>query len=231
MSEPDARFSAVVSVMLPVAIPGPYSYGVPEGMTVEPGDWVVVPLGPRNMAGVVWDGEGGAVDPSKLRGIVHRFDAPLLPQELRRFIEWVADYTMSEAGGVLKMVLRTPEVLEPPPPRTGVRATGFVPDRMTDTRARVLEVAEGGLAFDKRALADLAGVSAAVISGLVKAGALEVVDLPRKRIAPALDPDHDVPVLTDAQSAAADALAVAVADRIFGVHVLDGVTGSGKTEV
>jgi primosomal protein N' len=53
-----------VPVMVPLPSDRPYSYLVPDGMAVEPGTIVRVPLGPREVAGIVWDGEGDdGVDP------------------------------------------------------------------------------------------------------------------------------------------------------------------------
>ena len=48
------RDSAIAEVLLPLALDGPYSYRVPEGLGLEPGSYVIVPLGPRQMIGVVW---------------------------------------------------------------------------------------------------------------------------------------------------------------------------------
>ena len=59
-------FPRTVPVLVPVPTPVAYSYSVPEGVAVEPGSIVKVPLGPRLVAGVVWDGaDDGKVDPKK----------------------------------------------------------------------------------------------------------------------------------------------------------------------
>ena len=56
--------SRVVPVLVPMPAPVAYSYSVPAGMAVEAGSIVQVPLGPRQVIGVVWDGpDGGSVDP------------------------------------------------------------------------------------------------------------------------------------------------------------------------
>ncbi len=100
----------VVPVLLPIPADRPYSYAVPEGMDVAPGDYVQVPLGPRLVAAVVWDGaQDDTVDAAKLRLIEAKFDCPPLPADMRRFIEWLADYTLSFPGMVLRGVLRVPD--------------------------------------------------------------------------------------------------------------------------
>ncbi len=83
----------------------------------------------------------------------------------------------------------------------------------------------------KAALADLAGCSVGVIDGLIEDGALALVELPPEPIAAALDPEHRPPILNADQRPAADDLAARVAARAFSATLLEGVTGSGKTEV
>ena len=99
----DSPMSSVVPVMVPMPAERPYSYAVPEGMRVEPGSIVRVPLGPREVAGIVWDGPGEAVAAKKLRAIAGVFDCPPIPEEMRRFVDWVANYTLSPPGMVARM--------------------------------------------------------------------------------------------------------------------------------
>ncbi|MGL4445221.1 MAG: primosomal protein N', partial [Alsobacter sp.] len=149
----------------------------------------------------------------------------------RRFVEWVARYTLAPRGMVLRMALRGPDHDEPERMQVGVRLAGPPPERMTPSRARVIAAAEGGLAFSKRALAEAAAVSVGVVDGLVDEGTLEAVGIPPPPIAPRPDPDHAATALEDGQAAAARALVEAVAAGAFSVTLLEGVTGSGKTEV
>jgi len=225
-------------VLLPLALPGAYDYAVPEDLDVRPGDFVRVPLGPREVTGVVWDAlpEGAdakAVDPKKLKAIVSRFDAPPLPDVVRAFVDWVAAYTLSPPGAVLRLAMRVPQALEPAPTVTGYRLSGDQPARLTPQRQRVLEIMhETGpeLARPARDIAEMAGVGTSVIAGLAKAGALEVVEMPGERVFAEPDGGITGPTLSDAQTAAAQGLA----DRVgqgFSATLLDGVTGAGKTEV
>ena len=100
-----------VSVLLPIPTEAPYSYGVPHGLDLQPGDFVQVPLGSREVAAVVWDKIEDTVDPKKLRNVISKFDCPPLTASMRRFIEWISGYTLSPPGMVLKMVLRVPAAL------------------------------------------------------------------------------------------------------------------------
>ena len=150
----------VVAVMVPLPTDGPYSYLVGEGMRVEAGSIVKVPLGPRTVIGVVWDDEGSeTVDPKKLRSIVEVYDVPSISHDIRRFVDWVARYTLSSPGLVARMVVRIPKALSEDKPVMGVRIKGEKPSRMTPAREKVLALAEDGMAWSKSNLATAAGVS------------------------------------------------------------------------
>lgn len=227
--------TAVVSVLVPVALGDCYSYVAPRALA--PGTIVRVPFGPREVVGAVWDdAPDTGRSPAKLKAISHVFDAPplgapLLDADMRRFVEWVARWTLAPRGMVLRMVLRVPEALDPEPTRPGVALAGAPPERMTPARARVMALLEGGLSWTKAGLAETAGVSPSVIDGLVGAGTLATVELPPPTAAARPDPDFHHPDLTGDQSAAAERLRAAVARDAASVLLLDGVTGSGKTEV
>ncbi|MEP3256581.1 MAG: primosomal protein N' [Roseibium sp.] len=223
----------IASVLVPVAVPGPYTYRVPQGVTVVPGSIVKVPLGPREVLGAVWDGEpDAAINPQKLKLISHVFEnARPVDDELRRFVDWVANWTLSPPGMVLRMVLRSEEALQEEPPVPGLRKLeGRAPERMTPARQRVLDTMQEGLAWTKSGLAHAAGVSSSVIDGLLQQDVLEVVSLPAAPPSPKPQVDFAETKLVPAQQVAADGL-VASFDKGSAVSLIDGVTGSGKTEV
>ncbi|MGA9603379.1 MAG: primosomal protein N', partial [Methyloceanibacter sp.] len=223
-----------VPVMLPLALPAPYDYLVPQGTRVEPGQFVIAPLGPVEYLGVVWsrpEGEGPPdIKPEKLRAIIEVIDdVPPLPRVSLDFADWVANYTLSSPGMVLRMMMSAGRAFSPPAPRYGVRLIGAPPSRMTPARARVIEAASNGMIWVKSSLAEAAGVSTGVIDGLVDSGTLIAEPLPDWHALP-LDIGRERAKLTPEQKEAARELLSHTRDG-FTVTLLDGVTGSGKTEV
>src|SRR5437763_4073768 len=222
----------IVDVLVPVALDHAYSYRVPPELALRVGDLVAVPLGPRESVGVVW-ADNVAIRPglhNRLKDIAATLGYPPLREELRKFVDWVANYTLSPKGMVLRMALRMGE-LGPERERVAVRLAGRPPQRLTPARRRVLAALADGLLRTKSEAAKDAGVSVGVIDGLVDEGTLEVVALPPEPVARQPDPDYRQPELTGPQRMAADILRGAVTHGGYTVDLLDGVTGSGKTEV
>ncbi len=229
---PASPTTRTVEVLLPVGLDRALSYAVPEGLELQPGDIVVAPLGNRSEVGVVWDGASQVSVEVRLKALRGRVAAAPLPEAMRRFIDWVADYTLAPKGQVLRMAMRgLAGNEEPREPKMGVRATGSAPSRSTAAREKVLAAASGGGVIPKPRLAEAAGVSSSVIDGLVADGALELAPLPPPPLPAEPDPSLPGPKLSPHQAHAAEALRRAVADGQFRTVLLDGVTGSGKTEV
>ncbi len=230
---PDTRNR--VPVLIPVALDQTYDYLLPEGLAVAPGDFVLVPFGSQTRLGVVWDrllGPQSEIAPKKMKALVERLDVPALPELSRRFAEWIAKYTLAPAGMVVRMMMGAQSAFEPVKPRFGVCiADGSAnPPRLTEARKRALEVAADGLPRVKSALAAEAQCSSGVIDGLIEAGLLVEVVIPERRY-PIPRADYAENQFTDAQAQAVHLLRASVASNAFSATLLDGVTGSGKTEV
>ena len=280
-------------MLLPYPFAGPFDYVVPDGLNPSPGDVVLVPLHRREVVGVVWDAPEAPAAPlpgHRLKPLIAVLDTPPLRTPLRRFIDWMAAYTLAAPGEVMAMALRvgTLESRQPPvgwaavglleagpveadpveadpveadpaevdpvevgPVEVGLAdlgraATAAASDRgeaaatsacriadgrLTSARRRVLAALDPAAPQSTAALARAAGVSAGVVRGMAAAGLLTPVALPEAPPFARPDPDHPGPVLSSDQACAAAALRAAVAERGFAVSLLDGVTGSGKTEV
>ncbi len=221
-----------VPVLLPYPFPGPFDYAAPDGLDARPGDFVLVPLNRRAEVGVVWDAPfGEPVAEARLKPIDAVLDCPAMQPALRRFVDWVAAYTLAPPGDVLAMALRI-NALTPPTPQAGWSLAALPADaRLTEGRRRVAALLADGVPRTGAAVARDARVSPALVRGMAAAGLLLPTVLPAAPPFTAPDPARPGPALSPAQAAAAAALRAAVADGAFSVTVLDGVTGSGKTEV
>ncbi|QYU67072.1 primosomal protein N' [Leptolyngbya sp. 15MV] len=149
--------------------------------------------------------------------------------ELRRLVEWTADYYCAPEHAVARMVLASGGALRGPSVTTEYRLSGAEPDRLTPKRLQALEALQGEQAT-VRELAELADVSEGVLRGLVNQGVLEPVTVDTDRPYPRAEADHLAVALNPEQAEVAATLTGAVAARKFAPFLLDGVTGSGKTE-
>ncbi|MEE4206089.1 MAG: primosomal protein N' [Erythrobacter sp.] len=222
-----------VRILVLNAALGPLDYTVPDGIEAGPGSVVIAPLGPRRVTGIVWDEgrlPGAEVPVEKLRPILGLVPVPPLSAPLRRLVEWTADYYCAALASVARMVLSSGGALGGPTTTTEYRLTGGKPaGRLTAQRKQALERLAGEQGTI-RELASAAQVSEGVLRGMVGAGLIEPVEVAIDRPYPPADPDHDAPALSPDQREVAGRLVEAVRARDFTPFLLDGVTGSGKTE-
>src|SRR5579884_2928194 len=221
----------LVGVLLPLPLAGAYDYKLPAGLNAGRGALVAAPLGNREVLGVVWGAAEGTVGDNRLKLAEPLEGAPQLPPRLCDFIDWVADYTLNPPGAILAMALRSRGAFEPEARRIAYVKGDSIPARLSEARRRVLAVAEDGLARSVPGMGEDANVSTAAVRGLIQAGALKPTELPEFVPFRAPDPDFAAPELNPEQQQAAQILRQAVGEKTFSAHLLDGVTGSGKTEV
>ncbi len=223
---------ALVSVLTTQPLDRFLDYKAPAG-GVGAGAYVIVPLGPRQVLGVVWGPGQGGFDPAKIKPVIRVLDVAPMREEMQIFLEKVSAYTLTPIHAMLRLATRAPGLADPPGMRKLYMLGPEEPDRMTSARERVIAVLEEhqGLPFQLGELAEMAGVSGSVVKGLVKQGVVLEVETPRDAPFPSLDPKAASVELTEQQTAAAEALRASVAAQTYQTFMLKGVTGSGKTEV
>ncbi len=227
----NATSARIADVLLPLALSQAYSYAIPEDMALEPGSFVEVPLGTRQIFGCVWALRDANQTNMKLKAITRKCDADALGETHRKFIEWLSAYYLEPMGNVLRMVMRVPAALDDPRLQKAWILGDVKPTKLTAQRARVLEVAANGFAMKTAELAGASGVGTSVVKALGALGALKEVGLPPHAKFAQPDLNAGGLRLNNDQQVAAAALRQMVAKRAHGVTLLDGVTGSGKTEV
>jgi primosomal protein N' (replication factor Y) (superfamily II helicase) len=227
-------------VLLPLPLPAVLDYLMPPGSEIEPGSFVRVPLGPRNLVGVVWGEAEESLPTERLRPILEHLPLPALRPELRRFIDRAAQYTMAPPGMLLRMAMSVAEALQPPRPRrlcrpaaAGIAALGEADPEKSLTAARrgVLQaLSEAPLPIAEAARR--AGCSAGVVRGLIARGLVEEFLMPEVSPDDMAAPHWQAagPTLSADQEAAARRLVALAEAARFSATLLDGVTGSGKTE-
>lgn len=101
-----------VSVLLPLPLSQVYDYTLPEEMSLAVGDMVLVPFGSRRLYGVVWRISEFPETAKPLKEIYHKFALPTISLVNLEFIEWVANYTLTPLGVILKLMLSVPQVFK-----------------------------------------------------------------------------------------------------------------------
>lgn len=224
---------ATKAVLTPYPIDKAYDYALPDGLVGGAGAYVCVPLGAREVPAVIWGEGAGDVKPEKLKPVLANYDLPPLPDVHRKFLDWVAAYTMAPKGAVLKLTLSVPKALEPP-----VTITGYVPGDVSPDETgvspqakRVLEIAADNLPRRASELAEEAECSTGVVKTLHNKGFLKTVELQAPPPCRVPDSARAGALLSAPQKECADSLINLVKANKYGAALLDGVTGAGKTEV
>jgi primosomal protein N' (replication factor Y) len=220
--------SRIASVLLPMPLPEAFDYAEPEGMSLELGDQVAAPLGPRLLRGVVVGLREAAGGNRPLKPVEGILEEPRLPPGTVEFVQWAARYSVDWPGQPLAIALRGARAPKPRPVRIA-ELTGLAPARPTPARTKVLEAAV--VAMSPPDLARAAGVGAGVVKGLIDEGALAVRLVEAIASFASPDPGRPGATLNPSQAAAANDLKSMLAEGGFNVALLDGITGSGKTEV
>ena len=230
----------IAPVLLPLPLNKTYDYQIPADTNVQAGSYVRVSFSGQTLIGVVWSSLApeiarDIIDKAKLKTILDvQAHVPPMTPELMRLVTWVSDYTLAPLGAVLRMCFGSSGAFLPDVTKIGYVASdvaGSADLRLSAIRRRVLAVLDNTPPLSAAVLGAEAGCGSGVIRAMAKAGLLVEHPISSRPSRPAPDPDGSRPVLSSAQTEAALDLRRSIAGKQFEVVLLDGVTGSGKTEV
>lgn len=256
-NHPFPMSKSYADIVLPLAQPA-YCFAIPEGVEVHAGDAVAVQFGIKNIyTGIVWRVHNEPPQVKRIKNIGRKlYDVPLLGEAQMRYWEWLAEYYMCTLGEVMRMAL--PSLIKPKggdevefareefSPRTetyvalaegcSVEGAMAVCERIRRRAPRRAEVLEQIAKFEssKRNIYGeiprrLLSCEATQINALRKAGYIVVHE--RERWSePAENVAFNLPELSDAQRRVAQEIEMSKAAG-RAVHLVHGVTGSGKTEI
>ena len=134
------RAARIAKVLIPLPLPEAFDYAEPDGMDLDRGDMVAVPLGPRITRGVVLSLADGAGSNRALKAVAARLEDPPLPPHTLDFVLWAARYAVDVPGAPLAMALRG---LNGPRPKTRKQlvAVHGSPPPTTEARRRAVTAA------------------------------------------------------------------------------------------
>lgn len=222
-----------VQVLMPLPLPRAYDYAVPDEIDIALGNYVRVELGSRAVTGIVWSLESDPEQASKkIKPVLEKYAVPPLPAAHLAFIDKIARYTMSDAGSVLKMTLNTPDALETQKTQQAYVAPDILPEKLSPSRKKIVDALSDHIPRTSAEIARLTGCSAGVVRAMTQAGQLKSVDAKSSQPPGVI---HTVLPRTLhfslAQEEASESLIAVMKKKKYTTVLLDGLTGSGKTEV
>ena len=222
----------IVGVLLPLPFNKIFDYRIDED--AQPGEMVRVSFGKEVLVGIIWKtGKEADIDLSKIKPVIEKLSFPPLSPQLMKFITFVAAYNMSFLGLVLKMVLSVKGVFDDPKTTILYKLSGKTLAeaklKNSDARWRVIDLLKH-YPYTRAEIGRGAKVGQPVIKSLIDAGVLVPELVKIKRDFPLPDVNFAKVDLTAEQQNAADILCAKTGCG-FSVTLLDGITGSGKTEV
>ncbi len=218
-----------LSVLLPINIDRPFTYSSEEKLDI--GTIVKVSFGKRELYGVVWEADKIEKKPDniKIKSIIEvagEGKEYILPIDMLHFIKWISDYYLMPLGLVLKASLKQQFFQKRSRASYVLKINPIHQSKITEKQKIVLEEFDQDKIIDKRSLITKTGISNSIISRMIKNEIL-IEEEAHENITK-INLDTKIELNSD-QLKASRVLIKSIKNNK--VVLLDGITGSGKTEV
>jgi len=218
-----------LSVLLPINIDRPFTYSSEEKLDI--GTIVKVSFGKRELYGVVWEADKIEKKPDNIKiksiiEVVGEGKDYILPKDMVYFIKWISDYYLMPLGLVLKASLKQQFFQKKSRASYVLKINPKHQAKITEKQKIVLEAFKQNKIIDKRSLITKTGISNSIISRMIKNEIL-IEEEAHENITK-INLDTKIELNSD-QLKASRALVKSTKNNE--VVLLDGITGSGKTEV
>ena len=223
----------IVKVLIPNVVNTGYDYRL--NAPAEMGTFVECRVMNRPYIGVVIGAGDSGLPADKIKSVVRVMDFGLSNVDLQ-WIKRMSDWTLMTSGAVLKLILNIPDAFSSPRYEQLYSFNFDTKSKMTAARQSVMDAfsSNDNEPMSVSDIVNIAHVSNAVVRTMIKNETLCATD------SRAIENEnrfvhtyHDMGnvTLNDEQSAAAGEIGDALSRGGFSVFLLDGITGSGKTQV
>ena len=221
----------IVKVLLPNVVNSGYDYRLTTDADL--GAFVRVTLMNRPYIGIVYGTGTSNLPPEKIKNVAQVFPYKLDIATLQ-WIQKMSDWTLMAPGAVLRLILNVPDAFNPPRSEQLYSYNSDIDTKMTTRRQMVADAFElnDNEPMSAADIQNIARVGSAVVKSMIANGML----LPTASRVKEHSWNYDYRDMANVelnaeQRAAANKIAQDITTGGFTVNVLDGITGSGKTQV
>lgn len=222
----------IVKILIPNVVNRGYDYRLTA--SADLGTFVECRVMNRPYVGIVYGFGDSGLAPEKIKNVSQVFNNALSVEDLQ-WIQKMSEWTLMAPGAVLKLIINIPDAFCPPRTEQLYSFDFNTRQRMTENRQSVADAfaANDNEPMSATDIQNIAHVSASVVRSMIKNATLTPVAARPRTVEDFVYSYHDTASvqLNAQQAAAATTIGAAIARGGFSVHLLDGITGSGKTQV